>query len=48
MYIFGLFFAGASLIISRVTNQQGIATLIVIALICGIALKKIGAVKVDG
>ena len=48
MYIFGLFFAGSSLIISRVTNQQGIAILIVIALICGIALKKIGAVKVDG
>lgn len=47
MYIFGLFFAGSSLIISKVSNQQGIIILITITLICGIALKKIGAVKID-
>lgn len=47
MYIFGLFFAGSALIISRVSNQQGVIVLIVIALICGMALKRIGAVKVD-
>lgn len=47
MYIFGLFFAVSALVISRVSNRQGIMVLIAIALICGLALKRIGAVKVD-
>ncbi len=47
MYIFGLFFAGSGLLISRVSNQQGIIILSVILFICGIALRKIGLVKID-
>ena len=47
MYLFGFFFAGSSLIINRVSNQQGIVVLLAIVLICGIALKKIGAVKIN-
>ncbi|MBL7130166.1 MAG: undecaprenyl/decaprenyl-phosphate alpha-N-acetylglucosaminyl 1-phosphate transferase [Candidatus Omnitrophica bacterium] len=46
MYLFGLFFAVSALLISKVSNQQGIIILIAIALICAIALRKIGAIKI--
>lgn len=48
MYIFGLFFAGSALLISKVSNRQGVIVLLAIILICGIALRKIGSVKIDG
>lgn len=47
MYLFGLFFAGSALLISRVSNRCGMVILIGIVLICGIALRKIGTIKID-
>ncbi len=48
MYLFGLFFAGSALLINRVSNIEGLILLIMIAVICTVALKKIGAIKIDG
>jgi UDP-GlcNAc:undecaprenyl-phosphate GlcNAc-1-phosphate transferase len=48
MYIFASLFAGSALIISRVSNQQGIIVLFIIILICAIALKKTGSIKING
>jgi UDP-GlcNAc:undecaprenyl-phosphate GlcNAc-1-phosphate transferase len=47
MYLFGLFFAASALLISKVSNQQGIIVLILIISVCGIALRKIAAIKID-
>ncbi len=48
MYLFALFFSISALVISNVTNRLGILLLITISLICAMALKKMGAVTVDG
>ncbi|MFC1631380.1 MraY family glycosyltransferase [Candidatus Omnitrophota bacterium] len=47
MYLFGLLFSVSALVISRVSNQQGLAILVLIVVICAAVLKKIGALNVD-
>ncbi|MBN3037906.1 MAG: undecaprenyl/decaprenyl-phosphate alpha-N-acetylglucosaminyl 1-phosphate transferase [Candidatus Omnitrophica bacterium] len=48
MYLFALFFGASAILINRVSNLQGGVILVIIVSICGLALKKIGAIKIDG